>query len=305
MPPRPIQLAVGLKLTRVWRSDSLSRQAFAEECLAEAAAARADGFSGVEIPSPFAERLRGVADTAYWSDLGRRLRDLGVEPSSVHGPNLPPLEVDQQKAIDLVRWHAELTQAIGARAIVVHPTSHSHPHVCDVVPRLLERDRAVCLAAADELRGSGARLAVENLPTYGIAYLERLIAGIDHEHVGVCFDTGHWNVRPERWLAEVLASLGPRIVHLHLSDNHGLCDEHNPPGVGTFPWQAFFDALPAGAISPHLLVELSLPEPDDEAAKSRRRAASLTRRVLAGCGFDVALTESRDPAPAAGGKGDR
>ena len=39
-------------------------------------------------------------------------------------------------------WHAEVARELGATAIVMHPTAHTHPHVCSVVPQLLERDAA-------------------------------------------------------------------------------------------------------------------------------------------------------------------
>ncbi len=36
---------------------------------------------------------------------------------------------------------------------------------------------------------------------------------------------------------------GPRLIHVHASDNHGEKDEHLVPGKGTIPWDGVTKAL--------------------------------------------------------------
>lgn len=257
---------------------SFTRELTAENLLhvmvENAVAACEAGFVGVEVPLPHAEHLFDSLSDAFWVEARSAMAEAGAPVTSVHGPNLPPLE--GHDTTDVARWlerYARLTNLLGADALVVHPTADSHPHVCDRVPRLLERDRTVCRAAADQL-DEGSFLAVENLPTYGLAYLERLMDELPHPRVGVCFDTGHWHVRPEGHIREAVARFAGRRAHLHFSDNHGLCDEHLPPGDGTFPWSDFMSALPDAWRTRPALIELSVPlaEQSPDAWAQTRRA---------------------------------
>lgn len=259
----PPQLSTGLMLARTRAARSVTMDTVRDDCRAEALALVEAGFVGAELPSPFVESLRGPsgADDGLWHELRDLFLEAGLSNLTVHGPNLPTLETSLVEATDRAVWHARVARELGAASIVVHPTAHSHPHVCSVLPHLLERDASIARAVGAVLAGSSTKLALENLPTYGIAYLIRLMDQVADPQVGVCFDTGHWNVRPERNIAEVLAVLGPRIVHLHLSDNDGLCDQHLPPGAGNFDWVAFLNHLPEAVCDQPWLIELDPPDP--------------------------------------------
>ena len=227
--------------------------------LEDARLMREDGAEGIELPVPLMGGSLDSLDDAFFADLGNEIRALGLVTLSVHGPNWPGLDADRQQTRTMLKRYARLSAALKVRALVAHPTAHSHPHVCDVVPRLIERDLEMARLISDELGDSGTMLAIENLPTYGIRYLMELMDRLPQGNIGVCFDTGHWNVRPEFSIQDVLARLGTRICHMHLSDNSGLCDQHLPPGAGNFDWDRFYQAAPAkwrGAMS---LVELSPP----------------------------------------------
>lgn len=297
----PHEFATGLTLARIRAACSIAPASLTPETVtpelvrddfaAEARQLAEAGYAGAELPSPFVECLRDRSDVGedFCRDLRGVFTDAGLSYLTVHGPNLPTLDTPLAVATDRAVWHARVARQLGAASIVMHPTAHSHPHVCTVVPNLLERDTAIAHAVADELGDGPTRLALENLPTYGIAYLIRLMESITDPRVGVCFDTGHWNVRPEQDLPTVLATLGPRVVHLHLSDNHGLCDEHQPPGAGTFDWSALLNHLPESVRDQPWLIELDAIDPttaDDfdaawaELGDVRRRAIQTGRRTL-------------------------
>lgn len=258
-PARP-RLAVGAS----WLSQAtkLTRHNLMRVILDNATAACEAGFAGLELPLPHAEHLFNELGNSFWAEAREAMTEAGAPVLSIHGPNLPPLDhpdgVNVDKVVRRFVEYARLTNLLGADALVVHPTADSHPHVCDRIPPLLERDTRVCLAVAEALEGT-AQLAVENLPTYGLAYLEKLMTDVQHARVGVCFDTGHWHVRPEGTIEQAVSRFAPRLAHLHLSDNHGLCDEHLPPGDGTFPWSRWFAALPGEWHARAMLVELGVP----------------------------------------------
>ncbi len=261
-----------------------------EVMLTEAELLAEDGYAGAELPMPHVEGLRDDLDESFWREVGESMRAMGVEPVSVHGPNLPPLDADVKLTSEKLRWYARSSVALGVRALVVHPTTHTHPHVCTIVPKLLERDIELSYVVSDELLAhdhtGGVQLALENLPTYGMRYLEELMTRIDRTNVGVCLDTGHWMVRPEGTVESFVARFVDRIAHLHLTDNHGLCDEHLAPGMGTFPWAKFFNALPDTAKRGPLLLELNNPalfqdvRALEQGRKIRTDALKISRGIL-------------------------
>lgn len=271
--------------------------------LASCRSAADAGFEAVELPLPLAEHLMDELDEPWWADLGGRVRELGVMPHSVHGPNWPDLEADRQATARWLERYARYSVALGARVMVAHPTRHSHPHVCAHVPKLLERDADLARHLSDCV-GDSLVLAIENLPTYGLRYLAALMDRLhDCSNVGVCFDTGHWHLRPEYSLEHAIGLLAERIEHLHLSDNHGLCDEHRPPGEGTFDWRTFLRCLPGRLFDQPWMVELSTPvlaadpSADERDRQTLARACTQTRSTLANCGAEGGA----DPVkPAAG-----
>jgi sugar phosphate isomerase/epimerase len=57
----------------------------------------------------------------------------------------------------------------------------------------------------------------------------------------VCLDLGHAHIQ-ENALAAVRAA-GPRLIHVHASDNHAAHDDHFVPGRGSIPWARVAAAL--------------------------------------------------------------
>jgi sugar phosphate isomerase/epimerase len=220
----------------------------------------AAGFTGIELPIPLVGNCLKDLRAPFWKQVAQTLRSLGLTPTSVHGPNWPGLDAPIDQTLENLALYAEASTALGVDALVAHPTAHSHPHVCTVTPKLLERDTLLAREVSQMLSNGPVKLAIENLPTYGLSYLYTLMARLTNlANVGVCFDTGHFHLRPEGDLTHVVQRLNDKIVHLHLTDNHGLCDEHLPPGQGSVDWPAFFKALSPHWRQKHLLIELGAP----------------------------------------------
>jgi len=86
------------------------------------------------------------------------------------------------------------------------------------------------------------RLALENIYEEATDNLVNLVNALDSEWFGHCFDIGHWHLFGRRPMQEWLESIGHKLYHLHLHDNHGRADEHLPVGSGTIdfsPLQSF------------------------------------------------------------------
>lgn len=233
------------------------------------------GVSEVELPIAHLDAEVLGLGLEYWGRVRAAFAAEGLRVRSVHGPIFSYDARTLGEERERMGCYARAAVELGAAALVVHPVFHSALHVCAVGRAALERDVALGSWVGEELRGSGCRLAIENVPHNSWAYLEELFRRLPAE-VGMCFDTGHYQVRPERRLDDVVVAFADRIACVHVNDNHGLCDEHLPPGEGAFRWDTFREVA-GGVVAAEVpcVVELSLPAlADDAAARDVTMAAT-------------------------------
>lgn len=103
-------------------------------------------------------------------------------------------------------------------------------------------DLSYAAEVAELATSNGVKLCLETGP------LESLrIAGDKVDSIWYCLDVGHANLDPKFTFKEYVDSLAPRAVHLHLTDNYGQMDDHEPPGLqGGIPrenWDYLLNAL--------------------------------------------------------------
>ena len=55
--------------------------------------------------------------------------------------------------------------------------------------------------------------------------------GKKFDSIWYCLDTGYANLDPQFSFKEYVDELAPRVAHLHLTDNYGQTDDHEPPGL--------------------------------------------------------------------------
>ncbi len=55
--------------------------------------------------------------------------------------------------------------------------------------------------------------------------------GEKFESIQYCLDTGYANLDPQFSFRQFVDDLAPRVAHLHLTDNYGQIDDHEPPGL--------------------------------------------------------------------------
>jgi sugar phosphate isomerase/epimerase len=85
------------------------------------------------------------------------------------------------------------------------------------------------------------RLAIENIFEDSPENLRQLMEALDSDYIGLCFDTGHFNLFSKVPLTEWLDTLGRYIYELHIHDNDGSRDQHLAPGKGTFDFDTMFE----------------------------------------------------------------
>lgn len=94
----------------------------------------------------------------------------------------------------------------------------------------------------DIARGHNVRISIE---TGKLSALMQV--GDKFEDIYFCIDTGFINLDPDAPFTEYVDKLASRTTYVHLTDNYGVIDDHEPPGVdGGIPhdhWDYLLEAL--------------------------------------------------------------
>lgn len=183
--------------------------------------------------------------------FGTALREHGVRVSSIHVPDkliaaMSGLDENARKAaVAETKRIAVALAEIGGGTLVTHAGGKVEDEAQR--PRQFAAGQQSVADLAAYCRGLGLPLAVENsLPTAPrigdtVAEVAELVSGIRAENLGFCLDTSHANIGEDPVAA--LELVGPRLMALHISDNHGEKDEHALPFDGNIDWPAFMTAL--------------------------------------------------------------
>ena len=176
-----------------------------------------------------------------------------AEPNSHH----------RMAAIGAILAAAAAVKQLGGSMVVVHPSDleRSRHHVA---ARLADCTSSLAILA-ENCRALGVTIAVESPLPHLIGghpiEFEEILRPLD-ESVGVCLDTGHTALgRHWRRFVEVA---GARLVHVHAHDNHGLRDDHLPPGEGTIDWAEVRSTLESVNFAGWVMLELACPEANAE-----------------------------------------
>ncbi len=105
----------------------------------------------------------------------------------------------------------------------------------------------------------GIKIAMENLPEkYGFLMktpqdFMQFYQESGLEDIGIVLDTGHAHLDGQT--LAFLQQLPKKVVHIHISDNHGVMDEHLGLGEGNIDWAEFAKAVKAANFSGTILTE--------------------------------------------------
>ncbi len=102
----------------------------------------------------------------------------------------------------------------------------------------------------------GMVLAVENVMEPAPETLVQIVSQVDDLRLGLCLDVGHANTcvsetPPLEWVAP----MSPWLRHVHLHNNDGDTDLHQPLGEGRIPMETVLEALLRAAPEATLTIE--------------------------------------------------
>lgn len=180
-----------------------------------------------------------------------RLAEQNLRPT-IHAPffDLNPGALDpliRQVTRRRLDQALDLAGRLNAHLMVVHPgyDRWRYPGLADAWVDLAAEFFPPLLEAAAQ---ADCRLAVENIYEHRPDTLVALVERVDSAWFGHCFDVGHWHLFGKAPLDDWFAAIGPRLLHLHLHDNHGRADDHLPVGSGSIDFarlNAAVERLPA------------------------------------------------------------
>jgi sugar phosphate isomerase/epimerase len=152
----------------------------------------------------------------------------------------------------------QAAERLGAHLMVVHPgyDRWRYPNLATAWTEHAAETLAPLVAMAARC---DCRLALENIYEETPQTLVAVVAQIDSPWFGHCFDIGHWRLFAATAQADWLQTIAPRLLHLHLHDNHGQSDDHLPIGEGTIDFGPLLSTLATLPECPSLTLEAHDP----------------------------------------------
>lgn len=180
-------------------------------------------------------------------------------PATFHGPfmDLNPGAVDERvREVTLFRLNQvlDLAASFHPRAIVFHP-GYDRWRYDDNVELWLEKSLLTWTPLVKRAEALSVKIALENVFDDHPTPLRRLLAKVDSAFLGYCMDAGHGHLFSRVPLPEWIGALGPRLIEIHLHDNHGEADEHLPPGGGNIDFAGIFSRIEAQGLHPIFTIE--------------------------------------------------
>ncbi len=148
----------------------------------------------------------------------------------------------------------ELADRLKPELVVFHPGFDAW-HFQEIVEQWFTNSLDTWQRVLKSSEGVGVPLALENVFETAPDNLLQLVSNIGSPRLGLCFDTGHYNVFAKRPLSRWIEMFRPFLMEVHLHDNHGKLDEHLALGEGNFPFDELFGLLRRSESSPLLTIE--------------------------------------------------
>jgi sugar phosphate isomerase/epimerase len=176
-------------------------------------------------------------------------------------------------ARDHLLRYLDLARRLRSRVLrLVLDTEDHHPEPAEAL--------AALRAVLPDFERAGIALAIENHDRFPAATLAALVADLGAESAGICLDTAN-SLGCLETVEAVLATLGPRVINVHVKDfrierlahKKGFVIEGCPAGRGQLDIPGLLAALRTLGRDPSIILELwPPPEPDVAAAVAKEAA---------------------------------
>lgn len=152
----------------------------------------------------------------------------------------------------------------------------------DMIPRYMKQLRRTFEDLMPDLEKYNCALALENMPNELFECIGELMDAFPAERVGIAYDSGHGNYGFCQGL-DCLEKWKHRLKVLHLHDNDGTLDRHQPPFYGTVDWERLVKLIAGSSYGDNpLSFELSMRHtPFFEPEKEKNQDDENIRKFMA------------------------
>ena len=156
-----------------------------------------------------------------------------------------------------VHQSLDIALRLGVRAVIFHTNHISNFKLKSYQDNWLNRNEQYWRRILKEY--PALDIYIENMFDMDDYLLKKLAIKMTNEpRFGVCLDVAHAFIGTQP-LNEWFYDLSPYIRHLHINDNNGIEDSHNPVGSMDVPWNLYRDyiqSLPSEKL-PSVLIEVN------------------------------------------------
>lgn len=151
-----------------------------------------------------------------------------------------PIERIRKVYFDELKMDIKFFKKLGCTLVAVHPdANYKMLDKKDIMRLNIVSLNKLSLFA----RKQGLKLLLENITQGSITSVNDVRTILKEiPSMGLLLDVNHANVVSKKTVYEFFEQCGPKIKHLHLSDNNGK-DEHLPIGQGTINWKRVLSAI--------------------------------------------------------------
>ncbi len=222
----------------------------------EAQWAAENGFDFIDLtlegPAAGVEMLDRAAMAAVLSETGLGI----VGHTAWYLPFGSPVKEVRAGAVAAVEATFETFVALGAALVNVHVDKGINAFAYDDTLRWNAESFA---ELAERAKGYGLTIIVENVVNnFNTAKAFRTLLGA-HPDLRFHLDIAHANVRGEK-TADFLKAHAAKLVHVHISDNKRVNDDHLPIGVGTIDWPQEIGLLKGSGYDGTITLEVFTPD---------------------------------------------
>lgn len=229
------------------------------------------GYEALELWPPQIAACRTDELRRRLADFARSLGLPVVRLNAADADYFAPLASDDlvSQVVDGLRRDIGVTISLGARQLLSWegrpPAGASR---ADLHGPILDRTTRAFEQALDYAKSKDVSISVEVHPfTLGIDldWLIKLCDRLDPDRFGVTYDCCHFGVGMPDGYIEAIATLGPRIKHVHFSDSDTKSSElHFAPGTGCLDLDGIVEALRRIQFTGTMMLDLWLyPFPED------------------------------------------
>ena len=169
-------------------------------------------------------------------------------------------EYQRKAGVELVRNRLEMLQELnGTGVLMMHVPCHLvlYPERDALVDRQFGQLKRSLDELMPVLDRYDALIAVENMSSDTFETIDVLMRDYPANRLGITYDSGHGNFTCRPALPH-LEQWKDRIEALHLHDNNGREDQHQPPYYGTVDWDAVTSLLASSKYPRPLSFELGM-----------------------------------------------